>query len=91
MAKILYTPFSILGGLIAGFVARKVFNSTWALIDDSDGPPTSKQRDAPATKLLIGAVLEAGVFAAARVLFDRHARRAFHALFGAWPGDKEAA
>lgn len=92
MAKILYAPFSILGGLLAGLFARKLFNRAWALVDDeADGPPKPGERDAPVAKVIGGAVLQAGVFAGVKALFDRFARRAFYGLFGAWPGDERGA
>ena len=92
VARILYAPFSVIGSLIAGLLAKKVFEQAWALVDDEgDGPPEAKEQDAPVVKLVIGAVLQAGVFAAVRVLCDRYARRAFYGLFGTWPGEKPGA
>jgi len=37
----------------------------------------------------VAAGLQAAVFALARVLFDRQARKAFRGLTGTWPGPKD--
>ncbi len=49
MAKFLFTPVSIIGGLIAGALSRKIFDQVWGLID-SDEPPGEQapRRDAGA-------------------------------------------
>jgi len=31
--KILFLPFSIMSGLIAGFISKKVFEQIWGVID----------------------------------------------------------
>jgi hypothetical protein len=89
VAKILFAPFSIVSGLIAGLLARKLFQGAWSLVDDEeDGPPEPGDRDAPMAKIVLGAILQAGVFAGVRALIDRYARKTFYGLFGAWPGEK---
>jgi len=90
MSRILFAPFSILGSLIAGFVARKAFNGIWSAIDDEEPPEAGEERE-PLTRVLLATVLQAAVFAATRALFDRHARRAFRSLTGSWPGPKNKA
>jgi hypothetical protein len=91
VAKILYAPFGIVSSLLAGFAARKLFDSAWGHFDDSDGPPEPGERDAPAVKVVAGAVVQAGVFAGVRALFDRYGRRVFNWLFGVWPGKSPTA
>jgi hypothetical protein len=39
--KLLFTPLSILGGLIAGALGKKVFDAIWALIERPAAPPPS--------------------------------------------------
>ena len=41
MAKILFIPVSIVGGLIAGLVGKKIFEAAWGLIDKEE-PPESE-------------------------------------------------
>ena len=86
--KLLFIPFSILGGLIAGFTAKKLFEAAWALIDDQE-PPESEHRDAPWSKVLLAAALEGAIFRATRTAADRGARLAFAGATGSWPGEEK--
>jgi hypothetical protein len=36
--KILFLPISIIGGLLSGQLAKKLFDLVWARIDDEDAP-----------------------------------------------------
>lgn len=86
--KLLFAPFSIVSGWLAGLVGRKLFERAWALIDDSD-PPLPKQRSAGWPKLLAALLLEGAVFRVVRGAVDHAARRGFTALTGSWPGEQE--
>jgi uncharacterized protein DUF4235 len=88
VAKILFTPFSIAFSLIAGLVARKVFDQVWTAIDDEDPPDPGEEME-PLPRILMAATLQATVFALARALFDRQARKTFRGLTGTWPGPKD--
>lgn len=87
--KILFAPFSIAAGLLAGFAAQKVFERLWAVIDDED-PPEPDDRDAPVAKLLLALAIEGAIFRLVKGLTDRGARTGFAALVGRWPGDAPA-
>ncbi len=54
MAKILFTPFSIAFSLIAGLVARKVFDRVWHAIDDEDPPDPGEELE-PLPRILLAA------------------------------------
>jgi len=88
MSKVVFVPFSVIGSLLAGLVARKAFDHVWALVDDED-PPEPGDEDAGWDKLLSAAVLQAVVFALARAVFDRQARRAYRHATGVWPGGRD--
>jgi uncharacterized protein DUF4235 len=86
--KILFLPFSILGGFLAGFIAKKSFEVAWGIVDDEEAPEP-EHRDVPWTKLLLAMAIEGAIFAAVRGLFDRGSREAFFRLTGSWPGEEE--
>jgi hypothetical protein len=86
MARALFVPFSVLGGLLAGFVGKKLFEQVWGLIDDEE-PPSAKHRDASWTKVLAALLLEGAIFRAVRGVVDRGARIGFSRLTGTWPGE----
>lgn len=88
MAKLLFIPVSIGGGLLAGFVSKKIFNQIWGLIDEEE-PPDSKHRDIQWGKLLVAAAVQGAIFRAMKEATDHYSRRAFYRTTGTWPGEKE--
>jgi hypothetical protein len=85
--KILFIPFSIVGGLIAGFLSKKVFDQLWGLVDEEE-PPDSKHRDIHWGKLLAAAALQGAIFRAVKEASDHYSRRAFAGVTGSWPGEE---
>jgi Protein of unknown function (DUF4235) len=88
VGKLLFIPFSIVGGLIAGFLGKKVFDGVWGLIDDEEAPDGS-HRDVPWGKLMLAAAMEGAIFRAAKMATDRGSRQVFMSLTGTWPGEEE--
>ena len=87
MAKILFIPFSVIGGILAGIVGKKAFQALWGVFDDEDAPDP-KHREISLLKLLAALVLEGAIFRAVRGLFDHGTRQAFSRLTGTWPGEE---
>ena len=87
MIKILFVPFSIVGGIIAGFVGKKTFERLWHLFDDQDAP-NPKDREIALTKLVMALLLQGAVLRIVRGLIDHGSRSAFSKLTGTWPGEK---
>jgi hypothetical protein len=85
--KILFIPFSIFGGLFAGFLGKKVFEQVWGLIDDEE-PPEPKHRQAGLGKVVAAAALEGAIFKGTRAAIDHKSREAFASATGTWPGDE---
>jgi hypothetical protein len=88
MGKLLFIPFSIAGGLAAGFAAKRLFDTLWGVIDDEE-PPEPEHRDVGWPKLAAALALEGAIFRVSRGLADRGSRLAFYRLTGSWPGEKE--
>jgi len=65
--KFIFTPFSILAGLLAGMVGKKIFEVLWGLIDDEE-PPRPEQREVPWPKLVMALVFEGRSFECSRAL-----------------------
>lgn len=87
MSKLLFAPFSVLGGFLAGKVATALFERIWSLVDKQESPQP-EQRAARWPKLLAALALEGAIFRAVRGLFDHGARELFRRLTGTWPGDE---
>ena len=88
MAKMLFIPVSIAGGLIAGAISRKILDRIWGLFDEEE-PPDSKHRDIDWGKLMIAAALQGAIFRVMKEAADHYSRRAFYRTTGTWPGEKE--
>jgi len=87
MAKVLFTPLSIVLGLLAGVIGKKAFNQVWGLIDEEE-PPDSKHRDISWGRLLLAGALQGAIFRAVKEGADHAARRGFYRTTGTWPGEK---
>ena len=86
--KLLFIPFSIVGGLLSGFVAKKVFEQVWGIIDKEE-PPEPTHRDASWAKVVTAAAIEGAVFKGTRAAIDHKSREAFANATGTWPGEKK--
>jgi hypothetical protein len=85
--KFLFMPISILGGILAGMVGKKIFEQVWGLIDKEE-PPDAKHREIDYRKLVAALLLEGAIFRFVRGWFDHGARHGFKRLTGTWPGEE---
>ena len=85
---LLFRPVGIISGLIAGFIASKIFEKSWSSISNEE-PPAADQRAPGIPKLIVALLLEGAVFSLVRGLVDHGARVAFKRYTGAWPGDDD--
>ncbi len=87
MSRVLFAPFSILGGVLAGIAGKRIFAVLWSAVDD-ELAPDPKVREIAWQKLILALLLEGAIFRAVRGLFDHGARQAFSKLTGTWPGEE---
>lgn len=87
--KLLYKPFGIVAGILAGFLSKKLFNLIWGLIDEEE-PPKAKTADASWAKVIAATALQALTFQVVRAAVDRAGAKGFERLTGVWPGDQKA-
>jgi hypothetical protein len=87
MSKILFIPFSVLGGVVAGIIGKKAFEGLWRAVDKEEAPDP-KHREIAWKKLIPALLLEGAIFRAVRGIFDHGTRRAFSKLTGTWPGEE---
>jgi hypothetical protein len=85
MARVLFAPVSIIGGLVAGLLAKKAFEQIWGLIDEEE-PPESEHKEVSILKLLLAGALQGAIFRAVKEASDHYSRRAFAGATGTWPG-----
>jgi hypothetical protein len=89
MGKLLFTPFSLISGLLAGLVASKLFELIWGRFADHDAPAPD-QREISWPALILAMTLEGAIFRLTRAVFERGARVAFVRATGSWPGEERA-
>ena len=85
--KLIYKPFGIIIGLMAGQLGKKLFDFVWTKIDDED-PPKPTTQDAEWPKILTAAAIQGVIFKLVRAAVDRNAAQGFAYLTGVWPGEK---
>jgi hypothetical protein len=87
MVKILYKPFGIILGLIAGLIGRQLFNVVWSKIDEEE-PPEATTEQAPWPKVILASALQGAIFSAVRATVNRAGANGFAHLTGIWPGER---
>ena len=88
MSKLLFIPFSVIGGILAGIVGKKTFEALWGALDDQEAPDP-QHRKISLRKLVPALVLEGAILRVIRGLFDHGTRHAFHKVTGSWPGEEQ--
>jgi pectin methylesterase-like acyl-CoA thioesterase len=86
--KLIYKPFGIILGLLAGLLSKKLFDVIWGIFDNEE-PPKPTTRDANTSKVLAAAAVQGVTFKVTRAAVDRAGARGWNHLFGVWPGDKK--
>jgi hypothetical protein len=85
--KLIYKPFGIIAGILAGFLSKKLFEWVWSKIDDEEPPkPTTEETVWP--KVLAAAAVEGITFKVTRAAVDRAGAQGFSYLTGVWPGER---
>jgi hypothetical protein len=85
--KLIYKPFGIVLGIIAGLIGRQLFNFVWGKLDEEE-PPEATTEEAPWAKVLGAAALQGAIFAAVRATVNRSGAKGFAHLTGVWPGER---
>jgi hypothetical protein len=85
--KLIYKPFGIVVGIVAGLLARRLFTVIWSKIDDEE-PPEATTELASWPRVVTAAAVQGLTFSVTRAIVDRAGARGFEHLFGVWPGEK---
>ena len=82
--RIFYKLFSRITGTFGARIGKSAFKSAWSRIDDKD-PPKPTALDAPLSKVVAGAALEAATMATVGAIVERATASTFNYLFGLAP------
>jgi len=86
MDRLLFAPFGIVAGLLAGFAGKLAFDKVWSLIDDQE-PPEPEHRDISIAKMIAALAIQGAIFRAVKGIVDHEIRDLFRRWTGAWPGE----
>jgi hypothetical protein len=86
--NLFFRPIGIIAGILAGILARKLFDQSWRLID-SQQPPDPDEHHVPMGKLIVSLAMQGMIFSVVRGLVDHYSRVAFFRYTGAWPGEDD--
>jgi len=84
---LIYKPFGIVLGILAGLAGKRLFNFVWTKIDDED-PPKPTTELTSWRKLLAAAAVQGVIFRTTRVVVDRYGATGWRYLTGVWPGER---
>jgi hypothetical protein len=88
MSKVLFIPFGIVGGLLAGAISKKLFDLVWGRIGTEEAPEP-EHRDVSWPELVAALALQGAIFRVARGVVERGSRVWFYRLTGTWPGEEQ--
>jgi hypothetical protein len=83
----IFTPISIVIGLAAGQLSKKIFDFLWGLVADEEAP-RPKHREIPYLRLLVALLVEGAIARVVRGMVDHGTRHGWARLTGAWPGEE---
>jgi hypothetical protein len=84
---VIYKPFGIILGILAGLVGKRLFDFVWTKVDDQE-PPTATTEQTSWAKLLGAAAIQGMIFKVTRAVVDRYGAIGWSYLTGVWPGEK---
>ena len=85
--KLIYKPFGLVLGILAGLLSKRIFDFIWSRFDDEEAPEATT-RDVSTAKAVSAAALQGLVFKGTRAAVDRYGARSFYRMTGTWPGPK---
>ena len=85
--KLLYKPFGIIFGVLAGLLSKKLFEAVWGIFDKEE-PPKATTQEAGWAKVLGAAAVQGVTFKVTRAAVNRAGAKGWDHLFGVWPGEK---
>jgi hypothetical protein len=84
---LIYKPFGIVLGILAGLVGKRLFDFIWTKVDDEEPPEATTERTTW-VRLLGAAALQGMIFRVTRAVVDRYGAMGWSYLTGVWPGEK---
>jgi hypothetical protein len=87
MGKLIFRPVSIVVGLLAGLLGKKLFRGLWRVVDEQE-PPKPEQRPVAIGLLALALAIEGALFRLVKGLAEHGSRHVFAQITGSWPGER---
>ena len=80
----MYTPFSIIFGVLGSMAGKRAFSAIWERVS-AEPKPAANEPGQGLGRVAVAAALEGATLAAAAAVARQLSVRAFHYTFGVWP------
>jgi predicted metal-dependent enzyme (double-stranded beta helix superfamily) len=87
MIKLLYKPVSMLVSVLGGVLAGAVFKRVWKITAREDDAPKATDAQRGWREVLLAAAVQGAIFAVVKAAVDRSAAAGTRKLTGIWPGE----
>jgi len=83
----LYKPFGFLFSVLGGVLAGMLFKKVWKVVAHEDDSPDAKDQDRSWGEILGAAAVQGALFGAVKAAVDRAGATGFALATGTWPGE----
>ena len=84
--KILYRPLSLLFSVLGGILAGAVFKKVWAAVSGEEEAPEATSPEHSTKEVLLAAALQGAIIAGVKAAVDRAGAKGFKKITGTDPG-----
>jgi hypothetical protein len=86
MARVLYKPLGLIVSVLGGLVAGSIFKRVWVAVAHEEEAPKATDASKGWGEVIAAATVEGAVFGGVKAAIDRAGATGFQHLTGAWPG-----
>ena len=86
MARVLYKPLGLIVSVLGGLVAGTIFKRVWGAVAHEDEAPKATDASKGWGVVIAAATVDGAVFGGVKAAIDRAGAAGFRHLTGAWPG-----
>ena len=84
--KLLYKPFGLVAGILAGMIAGAIFRRAWGVVGGGEDKPDATDKERGWVEVVSAAALQGAVFGGVKAAVDRASAQGYEAVTGVWPG-----
>lgn len=86
MVKLLYKPLGLVVSVLGGIVAGAVFKKVWVAVSGEEQAPKAISPEHSTKEVLLAAAAQGAIFAAVKAAVDRAGAKGFKKITGTDPG-----